>query len=133
LFALPFHFSKEVATVYAISLVLLIGVSFSLVPCAMWPAVSKIIPDKQLGSAYAGIFWFQNLVALWALPTFMGVILEKFCITGYDVTGKIPKYDYSIPMLIFMCFGILAVVFALLLKAEDKKKGYGIESPNIIK
>jgi phosphotransferase system glucose/maltose/N-acetylglucosamine-specific IIC component len=72
-------------------------------------------------------------VALWALPTFLGVILNNFCIIGYDVTGKIPKYDYSIPMLIFMCFGILAVVFALLLKAEDKKKGYGIESPNIIK
>jgi MFS family permease len=133
LFALPFHFSKEVATVYAIALVLLIGVSFSLVPCAMWPAVSKIIPDHQLGTAYAGIFWFQNLVALWALPTFMGVILDKFCIIGYDVTGKIPKYDYSIPMIIFMSFGILAVVFAFLLKAEDKKKGYGIESPNIIK
>jgi MFS family permease len=133
LFSLPLHLSKDVATVYAIALVVLIGVSFSLVPCAMWPAVSKIIPDHQLGTAYAGIFWFQNLVALWALPTFLGVILDKFCIIGYDVTGKIPKYDYSIPMLIFMCFGILAVVFALLLKAEDKKKGYGIESPNIIK
>jgi len=133
LFSLPLHLSKDVATVYAIALVVLIGVSFSLVPCAMWPAVSKIIPDHQLGTAYAGIFWFQNLVALWALPTFLGVILNKFCIIGYDVTGKIPKYDYSIPMLIFMCFGILAVVFALLLKAEDKKKGYGIESPNIIK
>jgi MFS family permease len=129
LFAVPFinHWF------FAILLVIMIGGSFALVPCAMWPAVSKIIPDHQLGTAYAGIFWFQNLVALWALPTFLGVVLNNFCIIGYDVTGKIPKYDYSIPMLIFMCFGILAVVFALLLKAEDKKKGYGIESPNIIK
>lgn len=118
---------------FAIILVFLIGVSFSLVPCAMWPAVSKIIPDHQLGTAYAGIFWFQNLVALWALPTFLGYILDKFCIIGYDVTGKIPKYDYSIPMLIFMSFGILAILFAYLLKIEDRKKGYGIEQPNIVK
>lgn len=129
LFAIPFinHWF------FAIVLVFMIGTSFSLVPCAMWPAVSKIIPDHQLGTAYAGIFWFQNLVALWALPTFLGVILNRFCVIGYDVTGKIPKYDYSIPMLIFMSFGILAVVFAMLLKAEDKRKGYGLENPNINK
>jgi len=97
----------------------------------MWPSVSKIIPDKQLGSAYAGIFWLQNLVALWLLPTVMGTILDKYCITGY--VGKVPTYNYSLPMIIFMSFGILAIIFALLLKAEDKKKGYGLELPNIQK
>lgn len=129
LFALPFI--KE--WYFAIILVIMIGISFSLVPCAMWPSVPKIIPDKQLGSAYAGIFWLQNLVALWLLPTVLGVILDKYCITGYINNGKVPTYDYSLPMMIFMVFGILAIIFAFLLKAEDKKKGYGLELPNIKK
>ncbi|MFA6924974.1 MAG: MFS transporter [Bacteroidales bacterium] len=124
LFALPFITNWY----FAVILVIMIGISFSLVPCAMWPSVSKIIPDKQLGSAYAGIFWLQNLVALFLLPTAMGFILEKYCITAYN--GKVPIYDYSLPMLIFMSLGVLAVVFAFLLKAEDKKKGYGLELPN---
>jgi MFS family permease len=131
LFALPFIDKWY----FAIFLVILIGISFSLVPCAMWPSFPKIIHDKQLGSAYAGTFWLQNLVALWALPTFMGYILEKFCITGYTIinNSKVPTYNYSIPMAIFMSFGIIAIIFALLLKIEDKKKGYGLELPNIKK
>ena len=127
LFAVPFI--KE--WYFALILVIMIGISFSLVPCAMWPSVSKIIPDKQLGSAYAGIFWLQNLVALFLLPTVMGFILDKYCII--DPNAKVPQYNYSIPMIIFMSFGILAIIFALLLKAEDKKKGYGLELPNINK
>jgi len=125
LFALPFI--KD--WYFAVILVVMIGISFSLVPCAMWPSVPKIIPDKQLGSAYAGIFWLQNLVALFLLPTAMGFILDEYCISGY--VGKVPTYDYSLPMIIFMCFGVLAVIFAFLLKIEDKKKGYGLETPNI--
>jgi len=127
LFAVPFITNK----VFAVILVMLIGVSFSLVPCAMWPSVSKIIKDKELGSAYAGIFWFQNLVALFLLPTVMGYILDTFCKIG--MKDNVPQYNYSLPMLIFMSFGILAIIFAYLLKLEDKKKGYGLELPNIQK
>jgi len=127
LFALPFI--KE--WYFAIILVVMIGISFSLVPCAMWPSVPKIIPSKLLGTAYAGIFWLQNLVALLILPTLLGIILDKYCITGYK--DNVPTYDYTIPMIIFMCFGILAILFAFLLKVEDKKKGYGLELPNIQK
>jgi hypothetical protein len=36
-------------------------------------------------------------------------------------------------MIIFTALGILALIFAFLLKAEDKKKGYGLEMPNIQK
>lgn len=113
----------------------MIGISFSLVPCAMWPSVSKIIPDKQLGTAYAVIFWLQNLVALFLLPTGLGYILDKYCISGYKIinNAKVPTYNYSLPMIIFMGCGILAIIFAILLKAEDKKKGYGLELPNIKK
>jgi MFS family permease len=127
LFAVPFITNWY----FAVILVIMIGISFSLVPCAMWPSVSKIIPDKQLGSAYAGIFWLQNLVALFLLPSVMGFILDKYCIINPD--AKVPQYNYSLPMIIFMSFGILAIIFAYLLKVEDKKKGYGLELPNIKK
>jgi MFS family permease len=127
IFAVPFITNWY----FAVILVIMIGISFSLVPCAMWPSVSKIIPDKQLGSAYAGIFWLQNLVALFLLPSVMGFILDKYCIINPD--AKVPQYNYSLPMIIFMSFGILAIIFAYLLKVEDKKKGYGLELPNIKK
>jgi len=131
LFSIPFI--KE--WYFAIILVIMIGISFSLVPCAMWPSVPKIISDKQLGTAYAVIFWLQNFVALFLLPMLIGYILDKYCISGYKLVNKVevPTYDYSLPMMIFMGCGILAILFAFLLKAEDKKKGYGLELPNIKK
>jgi len=115
----------------AVTTVMMIGVGFSLVPCAMWPSFPKIIPDKQLGTAYAVTFWLQNLVALLILPTTIGFILEKYCKT--EVIDGVQKYDYTIPMYLFMSIGILAIIFAFLLKAEDKKKGYGLQLPNIKK
>lgn len=114
----------------ALVLIILLGIAFSLVPSAMWPSVPKIIPENKLGTAYALIFWVQNW-GLMCVPYLIGKVLDKYCITGY-VEGK-PTYDYTIPMLIFTCFGVLAIVFALLLKREDKKKGYGLELPNIKK
>ncbi|GAB4277492.1 MAG: hypothetical protein Kow0068_00620 [Marinilabiliales bacterium] len=225
----------------AILLVVILGIGFSLVPSAMWPSVPKIIPEKQLGSAYALIFWVQNW-GLMGVPALIGWVLNKYSFLGYvcivgtgltvdqggDVkyinidnnqqielsqpgliyqkdkvynvkefvkkeTGEIeaiitsddekidakfisesklkkaqkknelelyeyyygdklvksfittageeiPKfsnvrssYDYTLPMMIFTGFGLLALIFALLLKAEDKKKGYGLQLPNIQK
>lgn len=218
--------------ILAILLVVILGVGFSLVPSAMWPSVPKIIPERQLGTAYALIFWIQNW-GLMGVPLLIGIILNNtnpevapskemlkksieqvysttlenkaFNITAKDIkeaadftteevinkvayeevyepamnvnlkdvqaemiasnsaligqldlTGgkedfmkkvqasviansyKIVKeksvglvYNYTIPMIIFMLFGMAALVFAFLLKAEDKKKGYGLELPNI--
>ena len=120
--------------VFAIVLILLLGVGFSLVPSAMWPSVPKIIPEKQLGTAYALIFWVQNW-GLMGVPALIGWVLDKYCITGQTVREglTVNTYDYTLPMLIFTSFGVLAVIFAFLLKAEDKKKGYGLEQPNIKK
>ncbi|HEY5509142.1 MAG TPA: MFS transporter [Paludibacter sp.] len=120
----------------AIGLVVVLGIAFSLVPSAMWPAIAKIIPESKLGTAYAMTFWVQNW-GLMGVPLLIGYVLDKYCITGTItkmVEGKeqiITQYNYTIPMLIFSCFGILAIVFAFLLKAEDKKMGYGLEKPNI--
>jgi len=120
--------------VFAIVLILLLGIGFSLVPSAMWPSVPKIIPEKQLGTAYALIFWVQNW-GLMGVPALIGWVLDKYCITGQTVREglTVNTYDYTLPMIIFTSFGVLAVIFAFLLKAEDKKKGYGLEQPNIKK
>jgi len=121
----------------AIGLVVLLGIAFSLVPSAMWPSVAKIIPHSKLGTAYAMIFWVQN-IGLMLVPLLIGWVLDKYCIIGVltkMVDGKeqhLTQYNYTIPMLIFACFGVLAIGFAYLLKAEDKKKGYGLEKPNVI-
>jgi nitrate/nitrite transporter NarK len=122
------------ATPIAIVLIIILGIGFSLVPSAMWPSVPKIIPEKQLGTAYALIFWVQN-IGLMGVPALIGWVLDKYCITGTHLIdgSPVPSYNYTLPMLIFTCFGVIALVFALLLKAEDKKKGYGLELPNIKK
>ncbi len=128
LFSVPFLNFKSVAIV----LIIFLGIGFSLVPSAMWPSVPKIIPERQLGSAYALIFWVQNW-GLMGVPALIGWVLDKYCITGTRLVDgvNIPNYNYTLPMLIFTGFGLLALVFAFLLKAEDKKKGYGLELPNI--
>jgi hypothetical protein len=220
----------------AAAMVIILGVGFSLVPAAMWPSVPKIIPDKQLGTAYAVIFWIQN-IGLWAIPLLLGVVLnmtnpevtpnkvavkeavaagylkvlsdqsynlsakeisvlaekassrtidslvqnssyEAVSMTNDDMSGLknsiteltegalagvIPgenkanfdrdiemktseaiypviektklnlRYNYFYDMIMFTSLSILALIFAFLLKAEDKKKGYGLELPNIKK
>lgn len=128
LFSVPFLKQTPVAII----LIVILGIGFSLVPSAMWPSVPKIIPEKQLGSAYAMIFWVQNW-GLMGVPALIGWVLNKYCITGTHLVDgvQVSNYNYTIPMMIFTGFGVLALVFALLLKAEDKKKGYGLELPNI--
>jgi MFS family permease len=119
--------------IFAMVLVVFLGIAFSLVPSAMWPSVPKIIPEKRLGTAYSLIFWVQNW-GLMGVPALIGWVLDKYCITGQTVRDglTVNTYDYTLPMLIFTSFGVLALIFAFLLKAEDKRKGYGLEMPNIV-
>lgn len=117
--------------IVAIALIIFLGVTFSLVPSAMWPSVPKIIPEKQLGTAYALIFWVQNW-GLMGVPLLIGKVLDNHC-QVMDANGQFSHYDYTIPMMIFAATGLLAIFVALMLKAEDKKKGYGLELPNIQK
>jgi MFS family permease len=117
----------------AVLLMIVLGIGFSLVPSAMWPSVAKIVPEKRLGTAYALIFWIQNLVALMFVPALIGWVLDKYCVLSTAVVDgqTTTSYDYTKPMIIFTVIGLLSLVFAFLLKAEDKKKGYGLELPNI--
>jgi len=141
IFTLPFMTHWLIAII----LIIILGIGFSLVPSAMWPSVPKIIPEKQLGTAYSLIFWVQNW-GLMGVPYLIGWVLDKYCITGWifeknylnnnDViinSSTKVLYNYTIPMLIFTSLGVLALIFALLLKAEDKKKSYGLQLPNIKK
>ena len=102
---------------FALLLIVVLGVSFSLVPAALWPSVPKIIDPVILGSAYSLIFWIQN-IGLCLVPLLIGVVLKS--------TG-----GYVAPMCIFASFGVLAFIMSFFLKVEDKKKGYGLELPNI--
>ena len=104
---------------FAVLLIVVLGVSFSLVPAALWPSVPKIIDEKVLGSAYCLIFWVQN-IGLCLVPMLIGFLRQS--------TG-----GYTIPMIVFSSFGVLAFIFSLLLKTEDRKKSYGLELPNIKK
>lgn len=125
LFAMPFI----TWWVFALILTILLGIAFSLVPSAMWPSVPKIIPQNKLGTAYALTFWIQNW-GLMGVPMLIGWVLDTYCkIPSPD--GGAPTYDYTIPMLIFAGLGVLALVFAFLLKREDRIKGYGLQKPNI--
>ena len=114
---------------FAIVIMIILGVAFSLVPSAMWPAVPKIIPMKQLGSAYAIIFYIQN-IGLSMVPVLIGSVIQNYATIE---TAEGVTYDYTIPMTIFAVFGIVAVGVALLLKRIDKTHNYGLEEPNIKK
>ncbi len=114
---------------FAIIIMIILGVAFSLVPSAMWPAVPKIIPLKQLGSAYAIIFYIQN-IGLSMVPILIGSVIQDYSTIE---TPEGVTYDYTIPMLIFALFGVLAFIMSFYLKIEDRKKGYGLELPNVKK
>ena len=114
---------------FAIAIMVLLGIAFSLVPSAMWPAVPKIIPMKQLGSAYAIIFYIQN-IGLSMVPVLIGSVIQNYATIE---TAEGVTYDYTIPMTIFAVFGVVSVGVALLLKYINKKEGYGLEEPNIKK
>lgn len=115
---------------FATIMMIVLGVGFSLVPSAMWPSVPKIIPEKQLGTAYALIFWVQNW-GLMGVPALIGYVLNEYC--KGEVVDGMQTYDYTLPMWIFAAFGVAALLFALWLKAENAKKGYGLEDANIQK
>jgi predicted MFS family arabinose efflux permease len=128
IFYLPFITS----VVAAFFNVLLLGIAFSLVPSAMWPSVPKIIPEKQLGSAFALIFWVQNF-GLWGIPLAVGIVLDKTNpgVAEAKAAGETISYDYQTTWTIFVALTILALLTSFWLKAEDKRKGYGLELPNI--
>lgn len=126
-FVLPmFKDSAIGGTIVAYVTILVLGASFSLVPASLWPSVPKLVDEKIIGSAYALIFWIQN-IGLWLFPLLIGKVLDK---TNEGVTDA-TKLDYTWPLVMLACLGVAALILGIVLKAWDKKKNLGLEEPNI--
>jgi nitrate/nitrite transporter NarK len=102
--------------------IVLLGIAFSLVPAAMWPSMVKLVKEKQVGTAYGIMYSIQNL-GLWAMPLVTGIILEN---TNPE---KAEVLDYSWFLMAFIAVSILGLFFAIRLKIEDSKNGFGVELP----
>lgn len=134
-FLLPLYPEKW----FALLITVVLGVSFSLVPAALWPSVPKVIDGKILGSAYALIFWIQN-IGLCFVPKIIGNVLNSVnpgVAEARELAKQqgmaLPAYDYTTPMIIFASFGVVAFILGIWLKHEDRVKGYGLELPNVKK
>ena len=126
-FVLPMFQGNAVGgIIIAYVTILVLGASFSLVPASLWPSVPKLVDAKVIGSAYALIFWIQN-IGLWLFPLLIGKVLDKTNPGVDDPT----KLDYTWPLVMLACLGIAALLLGLVLKVVDKKKGLGLELPNI--
>ena len=126
-FILPlFKESQAGGVVVAYLTILVLGSSFSLVPASLWPSVPKLVDAKIIGSAYALIFWIQN-IGLWLFPLLIGKVLDQ---TNPGITDA-TQLDYTAPLIMLAGLGVAALVIGLILKVVDKKKGLGLEEPNI--
>ena len=113
--------------IVAYATILVLGSSFSLVPASLWPSVPKLVDAKIIGSAYALIFWIQN-IGLWLFPLLIGKVLDA---SNPGVTDPL-KYDYTNPLLMLAGLGVAAFIIGLILKVVDRKKHIGLELPNIV-
>ena len=138
-FILPLFKGNAIGgAVVAYITILVLGASFSLVPASLWPSVPKLVDEKVIGSAYSLIFWIQN-IGLWLFPMLIGKILDA---TNKDLVAEVnsgvlsaeaaaTQYNYTAPLLMLACLGIAALILGIILKRVDKKKGLGLELPNI--
>ena len=138
-FILPLFKGNAIGgAVVAYITILVLGASFSLVPASLWPSVPKLVDEKVIGSAYSLIFWIQN-IGLWLFPMLIGKILDA---TNKGLVAEVnsgaisaeaaaTQYNYTAPLLMLACLGIAALILGIILKRVDKKKGLGLELPNI--
>lgn len=126
-FILPGFKGNQVGgVIVAYVTILVLGASFSLVPASLWPSVPKLVDAKIIGSAYALIFWIQN-IGLWLFPLLIGKVLTM---TNKGVTNA-TELNYTAPLVMLAGLGVAALVIGLVLKVVDKKKGLHLEEPNI--
>ena len=130
-FILPMFKGNAVGgVIIAYITILVLGASFSLVPASLWPSVPKLVDAKIIGSAYALIFWIQN-IGLWLFPLLIGKVLDK---TNPQLVSDLQNglitpqeaavsYDYTAPLVMLACLGVAALILGFVLKVVDKKKG----------
>ncbi len=138
-FVLPmFKGSDMGGVIVAYLTILVLGASFSLVPASLWPSVPKLVDSKIIGSAYALIFWIQN-IGLWLFPLLIGKVLDNTnpqVVQGLADGTMTPEqaavsYNYTAPLVMLACLGVAALLLGFVLKVIDRKKGLGLELPNI--
>ncbi len=138
-FVLPQFKGNEIGgLIVAYATILVLGASFSLVPAALWPSVPKLVDEKIIGSAYALIFWIQN-IGLWLFPLLIGKILDKTNLDVYerldsgliDAEQAAVSLDYTWALLMLAGLGVAALVIGFILKKEDGKRHLGLEDPNL--
>ncbi|MDR1681401.1 MAG: MFS transporter [Prevotellaceae bacterium] len=137
-FILPMFKGSAVGGIFvAYITILVLGSSFSLVPASLWPSVPKLVDSKVIGSAYALIFWIQN-IGLWLFPLLIGKVLDATnpdiaqALADKTMTAEVAavSYNYLYPMIMLACLGVAALILGFYLKVVDKRKGYGLELPN---
>lgn len=140
-FILPMFTGSPVGgVIVAYVTILVLGASFSLVPASLWPSVPKLVDANVIGSAYALIFWIQN-IGLWLFPLLIGKVLDSTnpqIVEGLANGTLTPEqaavsYNYTVPLVMLACLGALALIFGIVLKRLDAKKHYGLELPNVVK
>ena len=113
-FAMPLESSA-----LAVCLMLVLGIAFSLLPAVLWPAVPRIVPMKQLGTAYSIIYYIQN-IGLMLIPIVIGRVLQNH-------TNADGAVDYTAALWIFTGIGIAAILTAILLRMADRRQHYGLD------
>ena len=111
-------FAPQGVPVYAYISIAMLGIGYSLVPSAMWPSVPKIVPEKNLGTAYSLVYWVQNM-GMWAVPIFVGRIFTREITQvgnhAQEVTAAIHA-EY-----VFIALGVVAIVVALMLFFSSRR------------
>ena len=138
-FILPMFKGNDLAGVcVAYVTILVLGASFSLVPASLWPSVPKLVDAKIIGSAYALIFWIQN-IGLWLFPLLIGKVLDN---TNPEIVQAVAdgtmspevasvSYNYTWALVMLACLGVAALIIGLILKVIDRKQHLGLELPTI--
>lgn len=138
-FVLPeFKGSNLAGVCVAYLTILVLGASFSLVPASLWPSVPKLVGAKIIGSAYALIFWIQN-IGLWLFPLLIGKVLDSTnpqvveAVASGSMSPEVAavSYNYTWPLVMLAALGVAAFMLGLVLKVIDRKKGLGLELPNV--
>ena len=111
-------FAPQGVPFYAYIAIALLGIGYSLVPSAMWPSVPKIIPEKNLGTAYSLIYWVQNL-GMWAVPIYIGKIFTRDITEAGNHAQEVTAALHA--EWVFIILGIVAIGVALMLYVSSKK------------
>ena len=114
-------FAPEGVSGFGYAGIAILGVGYSIVPAALWPTVSKIVPEKNLGTAYSLIYWIQNMGML-LVPIAVGFIFRN------TESGKLAALHSEY---VFLVLCVLAIAVSLLYaRSSDRNPDLGLDRAN---